>query len=145
MRGLLLWKLGGNRIAQIAHRALGLPGVTTLRNRSLMPPILPSPGAPSVLEIQKNIDACFESMTEVLHTHNVVHHILMLDEIATEKRIRWDHMTNSFLGVCREHAKNVGLEFNSENDLEELFRSLDDGEVHYAAEVRRNILCEFDA
>ncbi|RDB27516.1 hypothetical protein Hypma_003767 [Hypsizygus marmoreus] len=47
MRGLLLWRLGGNRIAHIAHRALGLPGLTTLRNRSIMPPLITSPSMPT--------------------------------------------------------------------------------------------------
>ncbi|KAF8056026.1 hypothetical protein FPV67DRAFT_686987 [Lyophyllum atratum] len=135
MRGLLLWKMGGNRIAQIAHRALGLPGITTLRNRSTMPPIIPSHGTPTTFEIQKNIDACFKSIHEVLQGAKVVHQILMLDELATEKRLRWDHLTNRFLGLCREHAKNVSLEFNTEDDLEEVFQTLADGDVHYAAEA----------
>lgn len=140
MRGLLLWKLGGNRVAQIAHRSLGLPGITTLRNRSIMPPIIPSPGTPTIIEIQKNIEACFESISEILLGQKVVHQILMLDEIATEKRLRWDHSTNHLLGVCREHAMRVNLEFNSEDDLEEVFGSLDSGEVHYAAEVSRRVV-----
>jgi hypothetical protein len=135
MRGLLLWKLGGNRVAQIAHRSLGLPALTTLRNRSIMPQIVPSHSTPGVVEIGKNIDACFESINDILQSRKVVHQILMLDEIATEKRLRWDHKTNCFLGVCREHGKNTSLEFSSEDDMEELFRSLDEGEVHYAAEV----------
>lgn len=59
----------------------------------------------------------------------------MFDEIATEKRLWWDPSTNIFLGVCREHLKSVSLEFNSEGDLEELFDSLDNNEVHYAGEV----------
>ncbi|KAF9455979.1 hypothetical protein BDZ94DRAFT_1302808 [Collybia nuda] len=120
MCGLLLWKLGGNRIAQIAHRALGLPGVTTLRNRSTMPPIIPSPSSPTTNKIGKNIDACF---------------VLMFNEIAIEKCLRWDPSTNIFLGVCREHSKGVSLEFNSEGDLEELFDSLDNNKVHYAGEA----------
>lgn len=140
MRGLLLWKLGGNRVAQIAHRALGLPGVSTLRTRSTMPPIIPSHGRPTTIEIEKNIKACFESMKEVLDNRKVVHHVLMLDEIATEKRLRWDHLTNYFLGVCREHGEKVSLEFNSELDQEELFRALAAGDVHYAAEVRSHML-----
>ncbi len=45
----------------------------------------------------------------------------MLDEIATEKRIRWDDKSNKFLGVCRAHGHVTSLEFNHENDLNELF------------------------
>lgn len=135
MRGLLLWKMGGNRVAEIAHRALGLPSVTTLRNRTVMPPIIPSHAMPTLEEVSKNIEACIESIKDILASRKVVHQILMLDELATEKRLRWDHKTNCFLGVCREHAKDVNLEFGSKVDMEELFRSLDENEVHYAAEV----------
>jgi hypothetical protein len=59
----------------------------------------------------------------------------MFDELATEKRIRWDPKTNHFLGLCREHAHNTETEFINENDLEELFQGLDVGRVHYAGEV----------
>ncbi|GLB44007.1 hypothetical protein LshimejAT787_1501910 [Lyophyllum shimeji] len=135
MRGLLLWRLGGNRIAHIAHRALGLPSLTTLRNRSIMPHIIPSPSRPVINEIQRNVEATFESVKEFLDGQEVVHQVLMLDEIATEKRVRWDHKTNMFLGVCREHGHNTSLEFTTKEDMEELFRCLDEGEVHAAAEV----------
>jgi hypothetical protein len=48
MVGLTIWKLAGIRVAEIAHRALGLPGVTTLRTRMITPPLTASPGAPQV-------------------------------------------------------------------------------------------------
>ncbi|KAJ7719177.1 hypothetical protein DFH07DRAFT_1009745 [Mycena maculata] len=124
MFGLTILKLAGIRCAEIAHRALGLPGVTTLRNRMITPPLTASPGAPRVEEIQKNTDACFAGITDALTSKKVVHQILMFDEIATEKRIRWDPTTNHFLGVCRQHAHKVGLEFNGEADLDELFEAL---------------------
>jgi hypothetical protein len=35
--------------------------------------------------------------------------VVMLDEIATERRARYDNRTNMVVGVCREHALlNVG-------------------------------------
>lgn len=60
----------------------------------------------------------------------------MLDEIAVEKRIRWDHRTDYFLGVCREHAHNASFEFCSSDDMDALFQRIDDDEIHYASEVR---------
>ena len=81
---------------------------------------------------------------EALRFRKVVHLTVMLDEIALEKRIRWDPRTNHFLGICREHAHNVGLEFNGEKDLDELMAALEkkvDAEgkeyslVHSAPEV----------
>ena len=67
------------------------------------------------------------------------HIILMLDEIAVEKRIRWDGKTNQFVGLCREHGKNTNLYFENEKDINMLFKSLkqdvEQGGVHYASEV----------
>jgi hypothetical protein len=100
MWGLLLWKLLGNRVTEIAHCALGLPACTTLQNCSIMPPIIPSHSAPTMPEIQKNIDTCFVSIGEILQMKKIAHQILMLDELATEKRIWWDHLMNCFLGLC---------------------------------------------
>ncbi|KAJ7183864.1 hypothetical protein C8R46DRAFT_1186739 [Mycena filopes] len=144
MLGLVVFKLGGVRVAEIAHRACGLPGITTLRNRMITPPLTASPGAPKVEEIQKNIDACFIGIGDVLAVKKVVHQVVMFDEFATEKRIRWDPRTNQFLGVCRQHAHEVGLEFNGESDLDELMAALEkkpnaegklDSLVHNAGEV----------
>jgi hypothetical protein len=142
MRGLLLWKLGGDRIAAIAHRALGLPSITTLRNHSRIQPIVPSPGHPTVAEISQNVEMTFEGLQDILKPAKGArnrHGVVMFDEISTEKRIRWEGKTNKFLGVCREHAHKVSLAFNGQSDMEELFRSIDDGDVHYAGEVRNQI------
>jgi hypothetical protein len=132
------------RLAEIAHRALGLPGMTTLRNRSTMVPIVASVGKPTTKEITKNIDSCMEPVKAVLAQmkQKVFHHVLMLDEIAVEKRIRWDHQTNGFLGVCREHGEQVNLQFNSEDDMVELFKQVDEGHVHHAMEVSWRSLTE---
>jgi hypothetical protein len=45
------------RLAEIVHRALGLPGLTTLRKHSVIRPLRASPAIPTVAEIQENIDA----------------------------------------------------------------------------------------
>ncbi|KAG6905140.1 hypothetical protein DXG01_004635 [Tephrocybe rancida] len=135
MRGLLFWRLGGIRLAEIAHRSLDLPGMTTLRTRTIVPPIILSPSKPTIHEVQKNTKATFESIKAFLDGHQVVHQVLMFDEIATEKRIRLDRKLNMFLGVCRQHGGKTALEFNTEEDLEELFQCLDDGEIHAAGEA----------
>ncbi|KAG6834823.1 hypothetical protein H0H93_007136, partial [Arthromyces matolae] len=135
MRGLLLWRLGGNQIAHIAHLALSLPSLTTLRNRTITIPIIPSNGSPQIDEIRKNVRATLEPVKEILAKERPVHQVLMFDEIATEKRIRWDQKSNLFLGVCREHAHRVSLEFTTEQDMEEVFHAIDDGEIHVAAEA----------
>ena len=141
LQGILLWRLGGIRVAEFGHRALGLPGMSTLRAHSKMPPILVSPSTPQISEILQNLDACLSSgLLDVLkNLQGTTHIILMLDEIAVEKRIRWDGKTNQFVGLCREHGKNTNLYFENEKDIDMLFESLEQdveqGGVHYASEV----------
>ncbi|KAJ7687512.1 hypothetical protein B0H17DRAFT_1203576 [Mycena rosella] len=101
MRSLLIWKLAGNRVADIVPRSMGLPSRTTLRTRETVPRLVPSPGKPQPSEVAQNVQACFESIAEVIAAKKVIHQVLnllMYDEIATEKRIRWDHKINNFLG-----------------------------------------------
>jgi hypothetical protein len=142
--GLAMFTMAGVQVTEIAHRALGLPGVTTLRNRRIIPPLTASPGSPKVEEIQKNIDTCFVGIADALAAKKVVHQIIMFDEIVTKKRVRWDPRTNKFLGICRQHAHRVGLEFNGESDLDELLAALEwkptaegklDSLVHNAGKV----------
>lgn len=139
MKALLLWKLGGNRVAEINHRANNAPSVSYLRTRSTVPQIVPSHEHPTVDQIYANVEATLDGVLEVIHSQSRskwVHTVLMFDELATEKRIRWDPKTNRFLGICREHAHFTATEFINEGDMEELFQKLDDGKVHHAGEVR---------
>ena len=140
MKALLLWKLGGNRVAQINHCASGAPSISYLRTRSTVPPIVPSHQAPTLKEVEVNVDATLHSVLDVVHSQiksKVLHTVVMFDELATEKRIRWDPKTNFFLGVCQQHASRTSMEFVNEGDMEELYQCLDDEVVHYAAEVRK--------
>jgi hypothetical protein len=93
-----------------------------------------------VAQVQTNVNLTLQSVLDVLHQiradAKVLHKVVMFDELAAEKRIRWNPKTNYFLGACRQHAHKVSMDFINEGDLAELFRHLDDGDVHYAAEVR---------
>ena len=42
MKALLLWKLGGNRVAEINHQASNAPNISYLRTHSTVPQIVPS-------------------------------------------------------------------------------------------------------
>ena len=140
LKALLLWKLGGNRVAEINHRANNAPSISYLRTRSTVPPIVPSHEQPTTKQVRANVKATFDGILDVVHSQNrskFIHTVLMFDKLATEKRIRWDPKTNYFLGLCREHAHNTATEFVNEGDMEELFQRLDDGRVHYAGEVRK--------
>ena len=139
MKNILIWRLSGNRVAHINHRANGAPSVSYLRSRSTVPLLIPSHAQPTVEQVQKNLEATLGGVLDVLHSQvqpgGVLHAVVMFDKLATEKRFRWDPKTNNFLEVCRQHTHMTSLEFVNEGDLEELYRNLDDGVVHYAAEV----------
>jgi hypothetical protein len=136
--GIVLWRIGGARVANFAHRALNLPGLSTLRRYSTMQPIIASYRFPRASDIEQNLHAILSSgLLDVLKglPDDCVQLVLMIDEIATEKRLRWDPRTNQILGLCREHGECVSVSFNSVEDVEELMKALEEGRVHYASEV----------
>lgn len=101
-----------------------------------MTALIPSPSFPTVPDILRNFDACFESIRDLFASpSSVVHGVLMFDEIATEKRARWDSRSNHFLGICREHGSLTCLKFENEGDLKTVVEDVEQGEVHLASEV----------
>jgi hypothetical protein len=138
MQGLLIWRVGGVRVAQFAHLALGLPSISVLRRESTILPIMPSPDFPTLSEIERNMHAVFtDGLLDTLKEggEKVLHLVLMLDEIATEKRPRWDDRTNHILGLCREHASRTTTVFENQQVLDDIMGCVKDGSVHYASEV----------
>jgi hypothetical protein len=130
-----MWHVGGGRLAEIAHRAMGLPSLTTLRRNTTIRPLLPSPGRPRVEEIEYNIDCCLDATPDDDSSPQIVHQVLMLDEIATEKRARYDDRTNKVVGICRQHGWKLPLELQTEDDLNVLCKEVKDGNGHLAGEV----------
>ena len=98
LRGLLLWRLGGARVAGIAHHALNLPSLSTLRRCAIIPQLLISALAPMRLDVETNVISNFEGIYELLKTHQVVHQIFMLDELKIEERLRHNPDSNKILG-----------------------------------------------
>ena len=64
-----------------------------------------------------------------------MHQVIMLDELTTARRIRWDDSTDKFQGSCQEHNHKVSLTFSSERELDLLCDALQKNEVHLASEV----------
>ncbi|KAJ7834961.1 hypothetical protein B0H14DRAFT_3708784 [Mycena olivaceomarginata] len=135
MVGLCVLRLGGARLADLLHRALGLPGLTTLRAHSIIQPLRASPAMPTIQEIEANIDAYTAGEAIPTGPPRIVHRVLMLDEIAVEKRARWDNKTNMILGACREHSEKAGLEFCHLDDATTFFQQLNTNQVHLASEA----------
>lgn len=138
LRGLLFWRLGGGRVAEFAHRSLDLPSLRTLRQNTIVSPIIASAAFPTVLDIQQNMHACVGSIADLLGDTNIVHQILMFDELKVEERLRWDDKTNMIQGVCREHGKVASLEYTSRHEVDLLFDMLEQEEVHFSTNVRKN-------
>lgn len=143
LQALLFLRLGGARVADIAHHIFGTPSVQTIRTRTSVPQIIPSPSFPTRDEIQRNVVASFEGLLDGLGVpgQKQLHTVAMFDELAIEKRPRWDDKSNKVLGICREHGRETSLEFTTEEDLEALWDELGCGKIHLAHEVRVCVCC----
>ncbi|KAI9430998.1 hypothetical protein H4582DRAFT_1823275 [Lactarius indigo] len=134
-RGLLFLRLGGARVARLAHQTLGVPSVSTLHHRSnaisLQASLSPCAGFPTKSEIQRNIRVAFQNS----RGNTGCGYVLMIDEIKVEERMRWDPSTNRILGLCREHTEHVGLEFCSMSDARALVHGVLVGEIHHASKA----------
>lgn len=135
LRGLLFLRLGGSRVAELAHRSLGSPGISTLRRSEAVTPLLPSAKTPTKEEIRKNIQVAFKD-TSLQQTCG---YVLMIDEIKIETQPRWDNKTNNILGLCREHTTHIGIEFCSIEVLNEIFTKIKNKEIHWASKVSLHI------
>ena len=135
MQTLLFLRLGGQRVADIAHRMFGIPAPSTVCRRTMIPPLVCSPSYPLVRDLEANLVAAFDSLSPTLAAQGKYHVVLMLDEIAQETRPQWCDRTNQILGWCREHTKGRCMDFNSIADAELLFQDMESGDVHLAHEV----------
>ena len=86
--------------------------------------------------------ACFEGLLDILRTSGqCTHAVLMFDELAVEKRPRWDDKSNKVLGVCCEHGRETSLDFTSKDDLDVLWEELKSEKIHLAHEVSVYVSC----
>ncbi|KAH8992608.1 hypothetical protein EDB83DRAFT_2510001 [Lactarius deliciosus] len=135
LQTLLFLRLGGQRVANIAHRIFRIPAPSTVRRRTMIPPLICSPSYPHARDLENNLVAALDSLLPTLETRGKYHVVLMFDEIAQETRPRWCDRTNQILGWCREHTNGRCMDFNSIADAELLFQDMVDGNVHLAHEV----------
>lgn len=133
-RAFLLWKLGGRSAANIAHRTLGCPSIDSARRHVRTKPLSTSPGMPTLAEISNNLAIGFENQPH--NSTRIVGMTMPVDEIKIQERLRWDSRTNMILGVCREHGGKCSLEFRTIAQADFIVDCLNEGKVHFAAEVR---------
>ncbi|KAF8274383.1 hypothetical protein EI94DRAFT_1768655 [Lactarius quietus] len=140
---IVLLHLGGVRVPQFAHQSLAL---------LILPALVISPSTPTVAEVDSNILSCCSSFNSVsgacsggnapdsdlwqpLDKTQIMHQVLMLDELAVEKCVHLDDLHNNFQGTCREHNHKIPLDFMSERELNILCEAMQNDEVHLATEV----------
>jgi hypothetical protein len=132
-RAFLLWKLGGRSAANIAHRTLGCPSIDSARRHVRTKPLSTSPGIPTLAEISNNLAIGFENLPH--NSTRVVGMTMPVDEIKIQECLRWDSRTNMILGICREHGSKCSLEFRTIAQADFVVDCLNEGKVHFAAEV----------
>ncbi|KAH9005732.1 hypothetical protein EDB86DRAFT_2795608 [Lactarius hatsudake] len=135
LQTLLFLRLGGQRVANIAHCIFRIPAPSTVRRCTMIPPLICSPSYPHARDLENNLVAALDSLLPTLETRGKYHVVLMFDEIAQETRPRWCDRTNQILGWCREHTNGRCMDFNSIADAELLFQDMVDGNVHLAHEA----------
>ena len=86
LQTLLFLRLGGQRVAEIAHRIFGIPAPSTVRHHTMILPLICSPSYPVVKDLEANLTAAFDSLSPTLATQGKYHIVLMFDEIAQERR-----------------------------------------------------------
>lgn len=136
LRGLLFLRLGGTRVAELAHRTCGTPAVSTLRRSALTQALIPSVGMPRSKEILDNIDIAFPDTAS--SDPAPLSYVLMLDEIKISECCRWCPATNKILGLCREHSKGITTDFETIKEVELICDALNEERTHFASEVRRS-------
>jgi len=137
-RVFLFHKLGGVAVAELAHRAFGLPSIGTTRRHIVTQPLVASPKMPTIAEMTQNLEHAFPKpeVSAIPSTGRCRGGFqMMADEIKTETRMRWDACTNMILGICQEHGKTYGLEFKSMAQAFALRDGIADNKVHLATEV----------
>jgi hypothetical protein len=92
MRSIVMLRLGGARVAEFAHRSLSLLSVTTIRRNTVLQPLIVSPSVLTAAEIEENITLCCSGLVSADNSSlelgaSVVHQVLMLDELAIERRV----------------------------------------------------------
>jgi len=132
----LLHKLGGVAVAEIAHRAFGMPSIEATRQRINTQPLIASPKMPTDSEMIQNLEHAFPHDQAPATRKGGFQ--LMADELKLETRMRWDSRTNNILGICREHGRRYGLEFRSMAQANALRDGIRDENVHLANEVCRS-------
>jgi hypothetical protein len=99
-RVFLFHKLSGVAVAELAHRAFGLPSIEATRRHISTKPLVASPKMPTIGKMTQNLHHAFPPLplSSTSHPRTGVFQ-LMADEIKLKIHMRWDPWTNMILSV----------------------------------------------
>ncbi|KDN36505.1 hypothetical protein RSAG8_10801, partial [Rhizoctonia solani AG-8 WAC10335] len=147
---------GGPRLVRALNIGMGLPGLSTTHCNMDCPRIRLSIYAPNLLDISNNISSVFRpihnSNTDATSaisppTRKRLWSIL-IDEVAIERRPRYDSSSDSIAGICRDHASKFDLNAVSSRGLEgirAIQAALEAGHCHRAKEATVIAIAGFGA
>ena len=110
--GYLALILGGPRLLYALKRVYNVPCAQTLRNKSYIPRLLASLGRPTAEELDSNMCSVLDTTTRPPPKSTADGRLpgicIMGDGVSTELRLRYCQRRDAVIGLCREHAKNLG-------------------------------------
>lgn len=133
--GYLVKAIGGPKLLFALNRAFSLPSYRTIGRHRAVPQLVPSIFAPTFLEVSKNISTFFNSKERPISS--IAGHSLLIDGVALEEKCRWFRLTNSAIGLCREHAGSLDLHIQNLQSITSIQDALcqDEPRAHYASEA----------
>lgn len=111
--GYLALTLGGPRLLYALKRVYNVPCTQTLQNKSYIPRLLASLGRPTAEELDSNMRSILDTTTRPPPKSTADGQLpgicIMADGVSTELRLRYCQRRDAVIGLCREHAKNLGI------------------------------------
>ena len=121
LMSVVLYQLGGARVAEFAHAALGTPGLSTVQKHCTTS-ILASSVFPKMDKLMWNIESAYEHSAR--SAQGMVGLICMFDEIKVEEGLDWCPQTNSIIGLCQEHSSPSPYVFSNLDDAQVICEDL---------------------
>jgi len=114
------------------------------RHRTI-PQLIPSILPPTYTEASKNISTFFGPKERP--ASSTAGHALLIDGVALEEKCRWLCLSNSIIGLCREHANSLDLSVQNPQSITSIQEALgqDEPRAHYASEATVIVIAAFQS
>ena len=128
---------GGPRLLHVLHQTSGLPSLTAYRvvdrENTLKDVHLT---LTTMCDIENMVQTYVKKVLEISKTlrSGPTMWSVKVDEVATEKRLRYKTETNEIYGLCATHSKKENVTFTNIHVVEQLERCLEEETLHLATE-----------